>query len=186
VQSSNNAVELSVLTAVVANDGLGKDIWTVPFDNITKILHVSMSLLLLTYKLQQLMLAQIYYFDEALYLSSIALTKISILLFYLRIFPNPTFRKLVWVAIAYCIGYILSTILALVFQCKPLNLAWTRWDNEHPGQCFNLNLLGWMTAALNIIGDVVVMCLPLHELSKLAMGTRKKAGIMLMFLGGGL
>ena len=137
-----------------------------PFDNITKILHI-------------------YYFDEMLYLSSIALTKISILLFYLRIFPNPTFRRLVWLAIAYCIGYILGTVIALVFQCKPLNLAWTRWDNEHPGKCINLNLLGWMTAALNILGDMIVICLPLHELSKLAMGQRKKAGVMLMFLGGG-
>ncbi|KAK7185671.1 hypothetical protein DPSP01_007456 [Paraphaeosphaeria sporulosa] len=157
---------LTALSVVLANDGLGKDLWTVPFDKITKILHI-------------------YYFDEMLYLSSIALTKISILLFYLRIFPNPTFRKLVWVGIAYCVGYILGTILALIFQCKPLNLAWTHWDNEHPGQCFNLNLLGWLTAALNIFGDLIVICLPLHELSKLAMGRRKKAGIMLMFLGGG-
>ncbi|KAJ4299262.1 hypothetical protein N0V90_004506 [Kalmusia sp. IMI 367209] len=157
---------LTALSVVLANDGLGRDIWTVPFDNITKILHI-------------------YYFDEALYLSSIALTKISILLFYLRIFPNPRFRRLVYVVIAYCVGYVLGTVLALIFQCKPLNLAWTRWDGEHPGKCFNLNLLGWMTAALNIVGDVMVICLPLHELSKLAMGRRKKAGIMLMFLGGG-
>lgn len=78
--------------------------WTVPFESITKILHI-------------------YYFDEMLYLSAIALTKISILLFYLRIFPNPNFRRLVWVAIAYCVGYILGTVLALVFQCQPLNLA---------------------------------------------------------------
>jgi hypothetical protein len=27
--------------SAVANDGLGKDIWTVPFDKITYILHVS-------------------------------------------------------------------------------------------------------------------------------------------------
>jgi hypothetical protein len=159
-------IPLTALSVILANDGLGRDIWTVPFDNITKILHI-------------------YYYDEILYLTSIALTKISILLFYLRIFPNPNFRRLVWIAIAYCVGYILGTVIALVFQCKPLNLAWTRWDNEHPGKCFNLNLLGWMTAALNIVGDLLVICLPLHELSKLAMGRRKKAGVMLMFLGGG-
>lgn len=121
-----------------------------------------------------------------LYLSSIALTKISILLFYLRIFPNPLFRKLVWVAIMYCVGYILGTVIPLVFQCDPIDHAWTRWDNEHPGKCINLNLLGWMTAALNIVGDLMTIILPLHELSKLAMGRRKKAGVMLMFLGGGL
>jgi len=120
------------------------------------------------------------------YLSAIALTKVSILLFYLRIFPNPVFRRLVYVALAYCIGYILGTVIALVFQCNPISLAWDRWDGEHPGKCFNLNLLGWMSAALNIVGDLIVICLPLHELSKLAMSRRKKAGVMLMFLGGGL
>ena len=120
------------------------------------------------------------------YLSAIALTKVSILLFYLRIFPNPVFRRLVYVALAYCIGYILGTVIALVFQCSPISLAWDRWDGEHPGKCFNLNLLGWMSAALNIVGDLIVICLPLHELSKLAMSRRKKAGVMLMFLGGGL
>ena len=50
----------------MANLGLGKDIWTVPFDNITNILRV-------------------YYFDEDLYLTALPMVKISILLFYLRI-----------------------------------------------------------------------------------------------------
>lgn len=121
-----------------------------------------------------------------LYLASIALTKISILMFYLRIFPNPTFRKLVWVGVAYCVGYILGTVLALVFQCQPLNLAWNHWDGEHAGKCFNLNLLGWLAAALNMLGDLMVILLPFQELKKLALGRRKKAGIALMFLGGSL
>lgn len=43
-----------------------------------------------------------------------------------------------------------------------------------------------MSAAFNIVLDIIVLCLPLRELSKLAMNRRKKAGIMLMFLGGGL
>lgn len=175
---------LHILTIIVANDGLGKDVWTVPFDKITEVLHVSAESQVQWWLLSNPI--QIYYFDEMLYLSSIALTKVSILLFYLRIFPNPTFRKLVWLGIAYCIGYILGTVIALVFQCKPLNLAWTHWDGEHAGECFNLNLLGWLAAALNIVGDLITICLPLHELSKLAMDRKKKAGIMLMFLGGGL
>ncbi|ORX93766.1 hypothetical protein BCR34DRAFT_608475 [Clohesyomyces aquaticus] len=137
---------LTGLSLVLAHDGLGKDMWTVPFDKITHILFI-------------------YYFDECFYLSSIALTKISILLFYLRIFPERRFLT--------------------ALQCLPVHLAWERWDGEHTGKCINLNAEGWTSAAFNIIFDLVVICLPMREMSKLAMSRRKKAGIMLMFLGGG-
>lgn len=169
----------------MASYGLGKDMWTVKFDNITEILHVSTHCWTgLVYEAD--VAPQIYYFDELFYLSSIALTKISILLFYLRIFPNPLFRRLVYGSIALCVLYILTFIPLTIAQCLPLDLAWNRWDGQHGGKCINLNLEGWLSAALNIIFDIVVICLPLRELSKLAMSRRKKAGIMLMFLGGGL
>jgi hypothetical protein len=74
---------------------------------------------------------QIYYFNESFYLVSIALTKISILFFYLRIFPNPRFRRLVWFVIALCIGYILGFVIPVVFQCEPIRAAWQHWDGEH-------------------------------------------------------
>jgi len=32
----------SLTSYIVARDGLGKDIWTVPFENVTKILYVSL------------------------------------------------------------------------------------------------------------------------------------------------
>ncbi|KAF2677933.1 hypothetical protein K458DRAFT_377483 [Lentithecium fluviatile CBS 122367] len=157
---------LTVLSVPLANYGLGKDIWTVPFNNITAILHI-------------------YYFDESFYVASIALTKISILLFYLRIFPNQNFRRLVYATLALCVLYVVGFIPAVIVQCIPIRVAWQHWDGEHNGKCINLNIEGWISAACNIILDIIIICLPLHELSKLAMGRRKKAGIMLMFLGGG-
>ncbi|KAF2732466.1 hypothetical protein EJ04DRAFT_565929 [Polyplosphaeria fusca] len=157
---------LTGLSVPLANDGLGKDMWTVPFDKITHILHI-------------------YYFDESFYLSAIALTKISILLFYLRIFPNRDFRRAVYLTITLCALYILAFIPVTIFQCLPIHLAWERWDGEHHGKCINVNAEGWTSAAFNIIFDLVVICLPLRELSKLAMSRRRKVGIMLMFVGGG-
>jgi hypothetical protein len=82
--------------------------------------------------------------------------------------------------------YIMGLIPATIFQCLPIRIAWERWDGEHHGKCISLNLEGWVSAVINIVLDLVVLCLPLRELSKLAMSRRKKAGIMLMFVGGGL
>ncbi|KAF2267230.1 hypothetical protein CC78DRAFT_614375 [Lojkania enalia] len=151
---------------VLANKGLGKDMWTVPFENITDILRI-------------------YYVDELCYLWAVGLTKISILLFYLRIFPNRSFRRLVFVCITICGLYVAGFVPATAFQCIPISLAWKRWDGNNEGRCFNLNVEGWLASAFNILLDIIVICLPLRELSKLAMSRRKKAGIMLMFLGGG-
>jgi hypothetical protein len=88
--------------------------------------------------------------------------------------------------IAISVGYIVGFVTATIVQCSPIRNAWERWDGEHAGQCYNFNIVGWTSASINIIMDVVVICLPLGEISKLALTKRKKAGVMLMFLGGSL
>ena len=114
------------------------------------------------------------------------MTKISILLFYLRIFPNKNFRRCVYVCITFGVLYILAFIPVTIFQCLPIRIAWDKWDGQHHGKCINLNAEGWAAAALNIPYDLAVILLPVRELSQLAMSRRRKAGILLMFLGGGL
>jgi hypothetical protein len=149
----------------VANLGLGKDIWTVPFDNITAIL-------------------KIYYFDEDLYLTALPLVKISMLFFYLRIFPQNWFRYACFTTMAACAGYGIAFLLVSVFQCRPLPLAWTQWDGEHFGTCNDINAQGWTSAALNVILDVVVLALPMPVIAKLELNKRKKALVLLMFSTG--
>jgi len=117
---------------------------------------------------------------------AIALTKISILLFYLRIFPDRSFRLWAYITLAFCVLYMLAIVPAVIAQCIPISLAWERWDGPHDGKCINLNAMGWSAAAVNIVLDAVVIVLPLHEMTKLKMSRRRKAGILLMFLGGAL
>ncbi|KAF9698966.1 hypothetical protein EKO04_002858 [Ascochyta lentis] len=145
--------------------GMGTDMWLVPFDNITKIL-------------------EIFYYTELLYLASIALTKISILLFYLRIFPQVGVRKAIWFTVVLCVLYIITFVTATALQCIPIRIAWEHWDGEHHGKCIDLNSDAWCSAAVNIVLDLIVILLPMRELKKLAMSRRRKFGVMLMFLGG--
>jgi|SRR5690242_11620924 len=127
---------------------------------------------------------KIYYFMELFYVTSIATTKISILLFYLRIFPRAELRKAIWITIVVCFLYIVSFLTATALQCIPISIAWKKWDGEHRGQCINLNADAWSAAAINIVLDLVVIVLPLNELKKLVMSRRHKFGVMVMFLGG--
>ncbi|KAE8376829.1 hypothetical protein BDV26DRAFT_305352 [Aspergillus bertholletiae] len=155
-------IALSSLSVVLADTGLGKDIWTLPFNNITRIL-------------------KIYFFDECLYLSILPLTKISILFFYLRVFPKRSFRTAVYAVIGLNVCYMIAFVLISVFQCRPLNGAWLHWDGEHQYQCNNINAQGWAAAIFNMALDFVVMIMPLRELYHLQLSLRKKLLVMFMF-----
>lgn len=149
----------------VADLGLGQDIWTVPFENITSILKV-------------------YYFDEDLYLTCLPLVKISMLLFYLRIFPQKWFRISCFVTMAACAAYAIAFLLVSVWQCRPISYAWTNWHGETTGVCNDINAQGWTSAALNVVLDLVVLGLPLPVIAKLELNKRKKALFLLMFCVG--
>ncbi|GFF34748.1 hypothetical protein IFM61606_04720 [Aspergillus udagawae] len=155
-------IPLSALSVVLANLGLGKDMWTVPPDNITHILYI-------------------YFYDELVYLSIIPLTKISICLFYLRVFPARPFRVMTYVVIGLNAGYLIAFVLISVFQCRPIKGAWLRWDGEGHYSCNNINAQGWSAAAINMILDLTVMALPLRELYRLNLSLRKKLFVMSMF-----
>lgn len=112
------------------------------------------------------------------------MTKISILLFYLRIFPQAGLRKAIWFTIVLCVLYMITFVMATALQCIPIRIAWEHWDGEHHGKCIDLNTDAWCSAAANIILDLVVIFLLMRELRKLVMSRRRKFGVMLMFLGG--
>ncbi|KAL5396585.1 hypothetical protein PMIN02_003079 [Paraphaeosphaeria minitans] len=159
-------VPLTVCAFFLNKLGMGKDMWYVPFGNITKIL-------------------EIFYFTELLYLTAIALTKISILLFYLRIFPHKGLRRAIYCTIVFCVLYIIAFVTATALQCLPVKRAWLRWDGEDQGKCTNLNALGWLSAGMNIGLDLFVIVLPMGQIKKLSMSRHRRFGIMLMFLLGG-
>lgn len=132
------------------------------------------------------MILKIYYYDEDLYLTALPLVKISILLFYLRIFPQQWFRISCFVSMAACMAYAIAFLLVSVFQCWPINYAWLNWDDEHTGRCNDINAQGWTSAALNVMLDVIVLGLPIPVIVKLQLNARKKILILAMFLVGGV
>lgn len=128
--------------------GLGQDIWTRSFHDVTEVL-------------------KLFYMAEVFYLTTTVLTKISILFFYLRVFSSFTFRRVVWAVIGVCTAFYVSFVFALIFQCRPISYAWTRWDGQHLGQCINVGAGIFSHAAINMVLDLVVLILPLPMLWKM-------------------
>lgn len=124
--------------------------------------------------------AQTLYFIEA------ALVKISILFFYLRIFPGNTFIKLVHYTIILNVLLTIAFVLPTIFQCSPISYQWKQWDGEHEGKCIDNNALAFANAGINIAMDIWVLALPLLHIVRLNLHWKKKVGVTLMFCVGAL
>jgi hypothetical protein len=122
-----------------------------------------------------------YYLGEVFYVVALGISKISILFFYLRVFPAKEFRLLTYGIMGLSAAYTIAFLFATVFQCLPVSLAWTQWDGLHEGFCNDIHLQGWIAAAINIALDAVVMILPLKHLANLNMNLKKKLMVMSMF-----
>lgn len=108
------------------------------------------------------------------------MTKVAILCFYLRVFPEMYFRRLVLIAMAATIAYMIAFVLVSALQCQPVSLAWTHWDGEHEGHCNNVNAQGWAAAGTNIALDVAIIVMPLGLISRLNLHWKKKLQISIM------
>jgi hypothetical protein len=146
----------------VVKNGLGRDIWTLEAQQITNVLFY-------------------YYLGEIFYVVALGISKISILFFYLRVFPSRGFRTLTYCVMGLSVAYTVAFFFATTIQCWPISLAWTQWDGLHHGTCNDIHLQGWIAAAINIILDAMVMVLPLRHLAKLNMSLKKKIMVMAMF-----
>ena len=157
-------VPMAVNQWYMTKHGLGQDIWTRSFEDVTEVL-------------------KLFYMAEVFYLTTTVLTKVSILFFYLRVFSSFTFRRIVWAVVGVCTAFYVSFVFALVFQCWPISYAWTRWDGEHSGQCINIGAGIFSHAAMNMVLDLVVLILPLPVLWKMQLtySIMGKVHIFVMF-----
>ncbi|KAH7070327.1 hypothetical protein BKA63DRAFT_75039 [Paraphoma chrysanthemicola] len=152
----------AVFAPFLVDNGLGRDIWTLRAEQITNVLHF-------------------YYAGEIFYVLGLGISKISILFFYLRVFPAKDFRRILWAVMGVCIAYTVAFFFATTFQCIPVSMAWNQWDGIHKGRCNDIHLQGWIAAAINIVLDAIVMVLPLKHLAKLNMNLKRKLMVMSMF-----
>ncbi|KAF2450094.1 hypothetical protein P171DRAFT_428181 [Karstenula rhodostoma CBS 690.94] len=108
--------------------------------------------------------------------------KVSLLLFYCRIFPVPKFRLQAAIIGALCAAWFIGSILVTILQCLPIHKA---WDKQIPGHCINLDgfMLGYELT--NALLDIVLILLPVRMIHTLKLNRRQKILLTSMFLLGG-
>ncbi|KAK9424080.1 hypothetical protein SUNI508_03568 [Seiridium unicorne] len=154
-----------VNTELVIPSGLGRDLWTLTSTQITNF-------------------GMYFYVMAILYFLQVTLLKMSLLFFYLRIFPEKMIKRLLWGTVWFNAAFGLFFVVLTIFQCQPVSFYWTKWDGEHEGKCIGINGIAWANAGISIALDIWMLAIPLSQLRKLQLHWKKKVGVALMFIVG--
>jgi len=122
-------------------------------------------------------------FSQYFYKLSINLTKASIILLYLRLFVQKPFRIACWILLGFVSVYGLATELGSILQCDPIQRS---WNKAIPGKCINTTIFWYANAAFSILGDVIILVLPMPVIYQLKLQLNQKLSLMVVFALGGL
>ncbi|KAL3473782.1 hypothetical protein BJX99DRAFT_261039 [Aspergillus californicus] len=112
------------------------------------------------------------YILDWFYVPSNAMSRVSVVALYLRIFTDKIYRGACWL------------IIAAQLECFPLAHA---WDRTIPGgACFNQVLWYKLSNIPNVIADVFTLALPIPTVWNLKASRGKKVGITMVFLMGSI
>ncbi|KAI4180119.1 MAG: hypothetical protein L6R41_007439 [Letrouitia leprolyta] len=127
------------------------------------------------------------YAFEFLWSAAIVFIKLSILMFYRRLFPQHTTTAR-WRA-CHLTLFIASVILGIIsifgaaFQCTPVAYL---WDKTIPGgHCVNFSAFARFTNVGNMLTDILILALPIPIVWSLQLDRSKKIGVCGLFLLGG-
>ena len=111
------------------------------------------------------------------------LVKISTLLLYGRIFPGPKFHHILRAVGLFISVYSIISVITMIFQCRPLKGA---WNPNFEADCINLEKFYISMGSMNVLTDLLLLCLPLPQLWKLQMRLGTKIQIIGIFSIGSL
>lgn len=146
-------------------NGLGQDIWTLTPTEITQMLKY-------------------FYIMAWLYFTQLMLLKLTLLFFYIYIFPSKEVQRLLWSTVIFVVLWGVAFIIVAVFQCHPISYFWTKWDGLHKGTCLDINAITESNAAISIVLDFWILGIPLWQLWGLKLHWKKKVSVALMFCVG--
>ncbi|RYC58004.1 hypothetical protein CHU98_g8200 [Xylaria longipes] len=164
----------AVTTILAVRYGLGKHIWVTNPAVAYKVIEIGL-------------------YNAVIYLAVNWLIKLSILAFYKRVFTLNIawFRYSVYSCLTFTTGWFIGTLFAVIFQCTPVDFFWSQYNphlNPRPeGSCtVNSPALVISSSALNSIGDIGILVLPVIMIRQLQLPRQKRIALGLVFATGAL
>lgn len=111
------------------------------------------------------------------------IVKISVLIFYNRLFPRKGFRLVICGVGALLLLMLLCGLLGILFQCLPIHSIWRPYVEHH---CFNQMAFYLAMGSLNLVTDIFVVLMPIPILWGLQLPAARKSALVAVFLLAGL
>ncbi|KAF2166244.1 hypothetical protein M409DRAFT_23436 [Zasmidium cellare ATCC 36951] len=129
-----------------------------------------------------------FYISNTLYSVAIFLTKISLVLLYLRTWSKPKggssrFHTAYLVSLVGLSTTMIAFTIVCIAQCQPISYIWT-FVKGGTGTCIDRTAWLWGLSSADIGWNLIVILLPISQLLMLKVSGHKKLGICLVFLVG--
>ncbi|KAK7714034.1 hypothetical protein SLS63_011838 [Diaporthe eres] len=124
--------------------------------------------------------AQLLLIFEFLHFAGVALPKLAIIFFYIRVFNwKGRMRTICYTAMGLLVATWLGSALAACLQCRPLAFWWDK--TIQGGTCFDVQLFFRAQAITSPILDTVILALPVRSIWGLKLPESKRIELLLVF-----
>lgn len=129
------------------------------------------------------MFSEYLWISISFYNASLCLTKASIVLQYLRVFPAKEIRRACWATLAVIGVHGVYAMISNILSCIPVSAFWSPTADM---RCIDKKFLWFFNASFNILSDLVILILPMPIIKSLKLPIRQKVGLMMVLGLGGL
>ncbi|KAF5873031.1 putative integral membrane protein [Botrytis fragariae] len=130
---------------------------------------------------------KVFYILEILYMFTVVAAKISLSMMIYRIFhADRSTRIISIILIVLTVCYLVVALGVTIFQCIPVEKAWSDPSSNTPGSCMNLKAIYLGIAIPNIGTDFVLTLLPIYYVMGMQMTTGNKFKVCLVFSVGSI
>ncbi|KAF2839760.1 hypothetical protein M501DRAFT_904272, partial [Patellaria atrata CBS 101060] len=120
--------------------------------------------------------------EDTLFPTCVSLTKISICITYLRLFPSRSNRIFCWTCIVYLTLWMISVSIMNILQCIPIKGMYDPSVTEK--KCIDYKSALLSTAALNSVSDFIVYLWPAKPLWRVQLPLKQRIGLLGVFCMG--
>ncbi|TEY58787.1 hypothetical protein BOTCAL_0200g00150 [Botryotinia calthae] len=130
---------------------------------------------------------KVFYILEILYVFTVVAAKVSLSIMIYRLFHvYRSIRIICMILIVLTVCYLVVALGVTIFQCVPIDKAWSYPSSSTSGSCMNLKAIYLGIAIPNIGTDIILTLLPIYCVVGLSLTTGDKLRICLMFSVGSI
>lgn len=124
------------------------------------------------------------YFNSLCYAASLACSKISILLFYWRLFKFSRIRTAILILLVISTMWLILRTFMLTFRCVPTRAI---WDKTIPAVCnIDSDKFFLATITTHFVLDVIILVLPIVPVCRLRLPLQQKLAVIGFFVLGAM